>query len=72
MHLKPTANSFTFGRKNRENASRNFFINFARQRASKMRLNFTANRFVFGCITGEISPITFSVKLAGRELPKCV
>jgi len=72
MHLNPTANSFTFGRKNRENASRTFFINLARQRTSKMRLNFTANRFVSECTTREISPRTFSVKLAGRELPKCV
>jgi len=35
-----------------------------------MRLNFTANRFVFGCTNREIAPRTFSVKLADRELPK--
>jgi len=58
--------------KNREIASRTFSINFARQRTSKMCLNFTANRFVFGHTTREIAPRTFSVKLAGRELPICV
>ena len=49
-----------------------FFINLVRQRTSKMRLNFTTNRFVYGRTTHEIAPRTFSVKLAGRELPKCV
>jgi len=72
MRMNLTANSFTFGRKNRENAPRTFFINLARQRTSKMRLNFTANRFVFGRTTREIAPRTFFAKLAGRELPKCV
>jgi len=43
-----------------------FFMNLARQRISKTRLNFTANRFVFGWTTREILPRTFSVKLAGR------
>jgi len=72
MHLNSTANCFAFGWKNRENASRTFFINLTSQRTSKMRLNFIANRFVFGRTNREISPRTFSVKLAGRELPKCV
>ena len=70
MHLN--SNSFAFGRKNRENAS-TFFINLARQRTStKMCLNFTANSFIFGHTNCEIVPKTFSVKLAGRQLPKCV
>ena len=71
LRLNSTANSFTFGRKNREDAS-TFFINLVRQRTSKMRLNFTANSFVFGRTNRGIAPRTFSVKLAGRELPKCV
>jgi len=71
MHLNSTANIFAFGRKNQENAS-TFFINLARQRTSKMRLNFTANSFIFGHTSREIAPRTFSVKLAGRELPKRV
>jgi len=37
-----------------------------------MRLNSTANSFIFGCINRENAPRTFSIKLAGRELPKCV
>jgi len=37
-----------------------------------MRLNFTAKNFVFGCTNRGIAPRTFSVTLAGRELPKCV
>jgi len=71
MHLNSTANSFALGRKNRENAS-TLFINLARQRTSKMRLNFTANSFIFGYTNREIAPRTFSVKLAGREITKCV
>jgi len=43
-----------------------------RRRTSKMRLNFAANRFNFGRTTREIAPRTYSVKLAGRELPKRV
>ena len=39
---------------------------------SKMRLNFTANRFIFGRTNCGVAPTTFSVKLAGRELPKSV
>jgi len=37
-----------------------------------MRLNFTANRFVFGRTYREHAPITFSVNVTGREPPKCV
>jgi len=37
-----------------------------------MRLNFTANRFVFGRTNRGIAPRTLSLKLAGRELPECV
>jgi len=37
-----------------------------------MRLNLTANSFVFGHINCEIPPTTFSVNHAGGELPKCV
>ena len=50
----------------------NFFHNPRKPKTSKMRLNFTANRLIFGRINREIVPRTFSVKLAGRELPKCV
>jgi len=42
-----------------------------RWRTSKTRLNFTANSFIFGRTNRGIAPRT-SVKLAGRELPKCV
>jgi len=38
----------------------------------QMRLNFTANSFVFRRINCEISPITFSINLASREVLKCV
>jgi len=41
-------------------------------KTSRMRLNFTANNFVYGCANRGIAPRTFSLKLAGRELPKCV
>ena len=37
-----------------------------------MRLNFAANRFTFGRTNREIVPRTFSVTVAGGELPKCV
>jgi len=37
-----------------------------------LRLNCTANRFVFERINRRIAPRTFSVKLAVREVPKCV
>jgi len=71
MRLNSAANSFAFGRKNREDAS-TFFINLARQRTSKMSLSFSANSFIFGCTNCRIAARTFSVKFTGRELPKCV
>jgi len=37
-----------------------------------MRLNFTANSFVFRRTNCGIAPTTFSVKRAGREFPECV
>jgi len=37
-----------------------------------MRLNFTANSFVYGRKKRENAPITFFIKLARRKLPKCV
>jgi len=37
-----------------------------------MRLNFTANSFVFGRTNSGIAPETFSVNLGSREIPKCV
>jgi len=49
-----------------------FYNNPHKAKTSKIRLNFTAKRLVFGRINQEIVPRTFSVKLAGRELPKCV
>jgi len=65
------ANSFVYGRINRENAPRSFYIPRKAQ-TSKMRLNFTANSFIFGSKNREYAPRTFSAKLAGNELPKCV
>ena len=37
-----------------------------------MRLNFTANGFVFGCTNRENLPRTFYIKHARRKRPKCV
>jgi len=37
-----------------------------------MRLNFTANNFVFGCINRKNAPRTLFTKLARRKLLKCV
>jgi len=48
------------------------FCNSWMRRTSKMRLNFTANSFVFGRKNREYAPRTFSAKFAGKELPKCV
>jgi len=70
MRLNFTADSFVFGRKNRENVPRTFSVTLQGENFQD-GLNFTANRFVFGHTTGEIAPRTFSVKLVGRELPKC-
>jgi len=41
-------------------------------KTSKMRLNSTANRFVFGHINREIVPSTFTVILASGEHPECI
>jgi len=71
MYLNFIATSFVFGRKNRDNASRNFYIP-RKVKTSKMRLNFTAYSFIFGRKNREYAPTTFSAKLAGKELPKCV
>jgi len=54
------------------NCTQNFFFKTCRQRTSKMRLNFTANSFIFARINRGIAPTTSSVKLAGRELLKSV
>jgi len=72
MRLKSTANRFVVGHINREIAPTTFYYKPCKQRTSRMHLNPTANRFAFGRITREIAPRTFSIKLAGRELPKCV
>jgi len=52
------ANSFVFGRKNRENVPRTSFIN-CKVNTSKMRLDFTANNFAFACKNRENAPKTF-------------
>ena len=49
-----------------------FFCKPWRRLTSDMRLNFTANSFIFGRTNCRIAPTTFSVKLAGRELLKSV
>jgi len=103
MPLKFTANSFVFGRINRENAPRNFSINLIRQKlpkcvwtqeqtgsffdakiekmrpypfyeactekTSKMRLNFTANCFVFRRINRVNVHRTVFIYLARWNLP---
>jgi len=42
------------------------------EKTSKIRLNFTANSFGFGCKNRDNAPRTFSAKLAGKELQKCL
>ena len=69
---EPNDKHLHFWTKKSRKCVQNFFVNLARQRTSKMCLNFTANRLVIGRTISEIAPRTFSVKLAGRELPKCV
>jgi len=71
MRLNFTANSFVFGRINRENAPRTFYIP-RKAKTSKMRLNFTTKSFIFGPKNCEYAPRALSEKLAGNELPKCV
>jgi len=65
------ANSFVFGRINRENAPRTFYKP-RKAKTSKMRLNFTTKSFIFGRKNREYAPRAFSAKLAGNELPKGV
>jgi len=55
-----------------EKCAQNFFYKACKTKTSKMRLNFTANCFIFGRTNRAIAPRTFSVKLAAREVPKCV
>jgi len=54
------------------NCVQNVFCKSCRRRTSTIRLFFTANSFVFGRINREIVPKTFSINLAGGELPQCV
>jgi len=49
-----------------------FFHQSYKKKPSKMRLNFTANSFVFGHINHKYAPTTYAVNLAGRELLTCV
>ena len=70
--LNFTANSFVFGRTNRNNGPRTFFYKSCKAKTSRMRLFFTTNSFVFGRTNGGIAPTTFSVNLAGKDLPECV
>jgi len=72
MRLNFTVNSFVSGRKKSWNCAQNFFHKACKAKTSKIRLNFTVNSFVFGRTNRGIAPTSLSVKLAGRELPKCV
>jgi len=54
------------------NSAQSFFCKTCSQRSSEIRLNFTANNFVVGRTNRGIAPRTFSVRLAGRELPECL
>ena len=68
LHSKPVH----FCTNKRWNCAQNFSIKLARQRTSKMRLNFTANNFVFGRKNRENAPRPFFTNLARRLRPKCV
>ena len=57
MRLNFTANTFVFGRKNRENAPKTFLT--CKVKTSKMRLDFTASSFVFASNNRENVPKTF-------------
>jgi len=48
------------------------FLQILEAKNFQMRLNFTTNSFVFERTNRGIAPTTFSVNLAGRELPECV
>jgi len=61
MRLNLTANTFVFGRKNRENAPMRpelFFLT-CKVKTSKMCLDFTASSFVFARKSRENAPKTF-------------
>ena len=47
------------------------FYKACTEKTSKMRVNFTANSFVFRRVNREISYITFSINLASGKVPKC-
>jgi len=49
------------------NCAQNFFFKTCRQRTSKLRLNFTANSFVFGRTNLENAPTTFFMKLEKQK-----
>jgi len=68
MRLKLSANSFVFGRINRE-ISRKIFDKACTEKTFKIRLNFTANSFVFGRKNGDNAPRTFYINLARCKLP---
>jgi len=71
MRLNSTGNSFIFGRINRENAPRTFFIKLASRELPKY-VWISQQAASFLDTNRGIAPTTFSVKLAGRELPECV
>jgi len=71
MRLNFIANSFALDAKNVK-MHPEMFYKACTEKTSKMRLNFTANRFDFRRINREISPISFSINLASEEIPKCV
>jgi len=71
MHLNITANGYVLDAlivKLRPE----LFYKACMEKTSKIRLNFTANSFVFGRKNSDNAPRTFSAKLACKELPKCV
>jgi len=71
MHLNITANSYVldalFVKLRPE-----LFHKACMKKTSKICLNLTANSFVFGRKNRDNAPRTFSAKLAGKELQKCV
>jgi len=71
MRLNFTANSFVFGRINREIAPK-IFCKACTEKTFEVRLNFTTNSFVFGRKNGDNVPRTFYINLARCKLPKCV
>jgi len=71
MCLKFTTNSFLLDSKNAKMRPE-IFYKACMEKTSKMRLNFTANNFVFARINREIPPRSLPANLTSRELPKCV